>query len=475
VRRWILALVISCGCGTAGHHGTDGEATSDGHGDGIPSEAADVTSDTRDDIGNGGAFETAADRTGDTTDTADAADAATDVGDAGDSSEAAHTDTGPACDAGDAGLSGAVGTWQQFGAALGDSADAPLLGPALTLLPDDRPVVSWFEGTGIQTRIWEVTACGGRWIDPGPITGDSPALVTDAQGAPVLAFDAYAAQPSHVSVMRFDGSSFAPLGAPLPSTNHGAARAVAAPSLAADGAGNLVLTWIDFPSSTNATVQVARWSGTVWVPMTDAGGALGLLGSGSPSGASVAIAPDGSVLASWLTVGHATAVARYVSGTTWTSVGTPPSGAAGGGENNGPLLALGKTGVINLAWKDRTAPSTYHTFVAQYDGAVWTPLGGALATAGSAGGDYTLMVDATDAPVVINAENLTPQPGNSGFNYRWNGTAWKSPAPVLQTPVGGGGISAPRLLSDHQGRWVAAWLEFGSAAGMTVVVGRWQP
>jgi hypothetical protein len=45
---------------------------------------------------------------------------------------------------------------------MGSPTNAVLLWPALTLLPDDRPVVSWFEDTGIQRRIWEVTACGGR-------------------------------------------------------------------------------------------------------------------------------------------------------------------------------------------------------------------------------------------------------------------------------------------------------------------------
>jgi hypothetical protein len=451
-------------------------------------DGGDVASDSPADTDERDALDAAPDELGDQLDAADAADSndatdatdatdsadSSDAVDATDSSDASDAEAGVACEAGATGLSGAPGTWQQFGEHLGNSANTPFLWPALTLLPDDRPVVSWYEGTAIQTRIWEVTACGGRWIDPGPITGDSPSLTVDAQGAPILAFDAYAAKPSHVSVMRFDGSKFVPLGAPLPSTDHGVARAVTAPSLAAGANGDLVLAWVDFPSSSSSTIQAARWSGTAWVAMTDSKGALGIAASGSPSGPSLVMTPDGAVLASWLTLGHATAVARFVSGTTWTSVGTPPSGAVGGGENNGPLLAVGKTGVINLAWKDRTAPSTYHTFAAQYDGTAWKALGGALATAGSASGDYTLAMDATDAPVIINSEYLTPQPGNKGFNYRWNGTSWESPAPVLPGPSGGG-VSAPRLAIDHHGRWVAAWLEYSNAGGTTVVVARWQP
>jgi hypothetical protein len=363
-----------------------------------------------------------------------------------------------------------------FGAPLGNGAHAPLIWPTLTLLPDDSPVVSWYEGTGIQTRIWRVTACGSLWIDPGgAIDGDSPALATDAQGAPILAFDDDAATPSHISVVRFDGTAFVPLGAPLPSTNHGAARAVAAPALAADALGNVVLAWVDFPASTSATIQVARWNGTAWVAMTDAHGALGLLSTGSPSGASLALTPDGGVIASWLTTGHVTVVARYVSGTTWTAVGTPPSGASGGGETNGPLVVVDKTGGIDLAWKDRPAPSTYRTFAAQYDGATWKTLGGALATAGSAFSDYALMVDAANAPVVMDSELLTPLSGSGGFSYRWNGTTWTSPAPALPVGAGVSGISAPRIFSDRHGRWVAAWLGFTNASGTSVQVARWQP
>lgn len=464
MRRWTVAVLALCGCGASHHVGADAAGTADG----MTADArADVPSAMRGDADDG--RDGTAGRS-DATDAEHAPDATT--SDAVDSGDA---EAGSSCDGGDAGLPSAAGTWQAFGAPLGDSASSPLFWPALTLLPDDSPVVSWFEGTGIQTRIWRATACGGEWTDPGgAITGDSPTLTIDAQGAPILAFDDYTATPAHVSVVRFDGAAFVPLGGPLPSTNHGAARAVAAPALAADALGSLVLGWVDFPSSSNATIQVARWNGAAWLAMTDANGALGLLGSGSPSGPSLALTPDGGVIASWLTTGHATAVARYMSGTTWTAVGTPPSGAAGGGENNGPLVVVDKTGTIDLAWKDRTAASTYHTFAAQYDGTTWKPLGAAVATAGSADGDYALMVDATNAPVVMNPELLTPQPGSSGFNYRWNGATWESPAPVLPVAASVSSISAPRILSDRHGRWVAAWLEY-NASGTSVQVARWQP
>jgi len=75
----------------------------------------------------------------------------------------------------------------------------------------------------------------------------------------------------------------------------------------------------------------------------------------------------------------------------------------------------------------------------------------------------------------MNSELLTPQPGSRGFNYRWNGAAWESPAPVVPEPAGGGGVSTPRILCDRHGRWVAALLESSNTGGLSVMVARWQP
>jgi hypothetical protein len=473
MRRWVITLCLACGCGSSVHHpGADGAGAADAAAEASPEAAADApTADAPVETATDAALESAG----------DASEADVPAVDANDATDAADVEAGPQCDVGapDAGEAGdAHATWQIFGQRLGSPTNSQVLWPALTLLPDDRPVVSWFEDTGIQTRIWEVTACGGRWSDPsGLIVGDSPALTTDAQGAPILAFDDYAAKPAHVVVRRLEGGAFVPLGAPLPSTDHGVARAVTAPALAADAGGALVLAWVDFPSSASSSIHAARWNGAAWALMTDAKGALGALASGSPSGPSLVLTPDGDVVASWLSAGNTMMVARYVSGTTWTSVGAPPAYTFGGGESNGSLLAVGKTGALTLAWKARTALSTYHTFVSRYDGATstWNPLGGALATAGSAS-DYALMVDADDAPVVLDSETFGTRPGGGGFSYRWNGTTWESPAPTLpMSSPDAQSASAMRLVRDHHGRWVAAWIEGTDTGRRFVVVARWQP
>jgi hypothetical protein len=384
----------------------------------------------------------------------------------------APPDSGPVCNP-DSG----AGSWRLLGALLGASTSNAVELPTMALLPDGSPVVAWTTAPATTadvaqtyTERWTPSGCDGAWAALGPpLAGVWPALMAPVGGdQPVRAW--LAADQSAMTVERWNGTAFEALGAPFQTQN----RYIGSPVMVADASGNPILAWIDGANTTAPTVQVAHWNGTAWVMLSSATGVLGLPApGGTPRALSLALTPDGLPVLAWPTTSYVTTVAKFVSGTTWTMLGTPPAASAGSGSVNGPIVRINGAGDIFIASIARAA-SVFQVSAARFDGSAWQPLGGPLVTAGAAE-DYDMTVDGSGAPIVADSEFVMSEMADRLFTYRWDGATWQAPAPgETAAPPPQVYVANPTIAVDPRGRLVAAWLHrtTGTAA---IAVARYQP
>lgn len=183
--------------------------------------------------------------------------------------------------------SGTGDSWQAVGAAVTASAGASLRAPRLALPAQGGALLAYVEsGTGggavrvaqLGSAAWSPVGdavSGGDGLD----ADSGLALVADADGHPVIAFDAPAGTQRKGFVFKHDGAAWVALGSGgiAAPTNTSLVRS---PSLVLDAAGAPVLAIEGRTASTNEpAVTVLRWSGTAW---TTLGGSPALTGHWLP-------------------------------------------------------------------------------------------------------------------------------------------------------------------------------------------------
>jgi hypothetical protein len=400
----------------------------------------------------------------------------------------------------DAGDAGAVG-WHFFGAPLSVSQSGTYL-PTMALLSDGSPVVAWTDDGQTQSVITQYASfnsasrtytyvwrpdCGGSWQEMGdPVAGTLPALLVPPGTDQLVRAWVSNDNPSVLTVERWNGTAFEPLGAPFQAIN----QSILSPVMVADASGNPILGWLDGPSS--STVQVAHWDGSAWQMLSPAGGVPGadpaLTFFGAARGLSLTLTPDGLPIVAWGTQGHAV-VAEFVSGTTWTMLGTAPNSNGLSSSINGPVVRVNGTGDILLAWISLQVESDGNAAdlvaVSRFDGTTWQAVGGPLYSA-YVTRDYDMIIDGSGALIVADSESAS-NGGGLVYTYRWNGTAWQKPAPGVAAagPPMQTYVYSPTIALDGSGRLVAAWVHFensmeyinlpGNVVTTAIAVARYQP
>jgi hypothetical protein len=164
---------------------------------------------------------------------------------------------------------------------------------------------------------------------------------------------------------------------------------------------------------------------------------------------------------------------KFVSGSTWTMVGTPPAANSGGGSENGPVVRVSTAGDLFVASMMRVG-TAYQMSAARYDGSVWQLLGTQVSSTG-APRDYDMAIDASGAPIVADAEGVAADSGDRMFTYRWNGTGWPAFAPAeTATPPPQVIVAEVQIAIDSKNGLVAAW-RHGTTGVSAIAVARYQP
>jgi hypothetical protein len=341
--------------------------------------------------------------------------------------------------------------------------------PALALMPDGRPVVSWTEGApyaGLTyTSVWD--GCAWQLLGD-PAHANSSALLVTPAGQIIRATVRYVSVNASLLIERWNGTSFEAMGDPIQPLHVD----VGTPAMVADPDGNPFLAWVDAPQSLNfnSTAQVAHWNGSTWISLSDPSGVLG--GRVITTRLSMALTPAGQPVLAWPTTGYASVVAQFVSGTTWTKLGTPPAATLGSGTDHGPLVRINSAGTVFLAWETRVGALPY-VAVSQYDGASWHSLGGPLVSAGAEEG-YDMAIDQQGLPLVADSEYVVSGPGAPLFTYHWDGSIWQAPAPAGSV-AGSMYVVRPNVLIDPLGRIVAGWIVPNNQGIGPFVVVRFDP
>ncbi len=267
-------------------------------------------------------------------------------------------------------------------------------------------------------------------------------------------------------IARWNGSAWSALGAGLGtySSHHVTA-------LAKDGSGNLVAGGYFTNAGTLAVNYIARWDGSVWVP----------LGTGMNGGVRALTMHAGQLYAggSFGTAGGVAArnIARW-DGSAWNALG-----AGVGWDGNEPAQALASDGAGNLyvggqfSW----AGGTNANRIARWDGSAWHTLGSGIGYDPSGDDVYALAVDTSGT---VFAGGTFTVAGDRGANYiaRWSGGAWSTLGPGMNGTVyaladGGAGTlyaggeftTAGSVVANRVARWTgSAWTNLGAGMDNTV-------
>jgi hypothetical protein len=358
--------------------------------------------------------------------------------------------------------------WQGLGGGLAvvtATSDNPKL-VAMALGGDGEPVVGWQQKEKVFVSAWRAGACGGSWValDAGS-AGFFVALASAGANGPLRAVISPGQQ---VVVERWNGTAFAPLGAPLGAVP-GRAYMV---GLVADATGNPVVAWASTQAAAEPFIQAARWSGTEWTKLTDS---LGIPPNSSVAGAwrhlSVAVGPDDLPIVAW--TGAGATVARHVSGATWERLGNQLS-LAPTQPFNGPIVNVDQTGHIYLTSMVRAEDAGGpRVGLNHLDAGMWKLLGMPVPTTVDPT-DYVTILSRVGNPIVGVTDNLTAKSGGF-FTYLFTAAGLQPWATPLNPRGAASFVKQPTLALDPEGRLVVAWNEEDALGFRQVYVARYRP
>jgi hypothetical protein len=377
-------------------------------------------------------------------------------------------------------------TWAGAAGSLADGgvgATSPdSLWPNITIDAAGRPVVAWFESTGLRqvyarrlgATAWEELggSASGSGISGHLFVAEFPALATNGSGEPLVVWQNQTSTCGNsVYLRQWDGAAWSeldpqPVGGGLRSTY----PSVPGPRLAVDSAGVPTVAFLGKPAATDQ-LYVRAFDGSGWPGLagSDTGGGVGTAGIRAIYPA-LALDEDRRPVSAWVELpGVAPWYRLYLrrwNGSAWIELGGSATGdgiAVNADGLDAPAVALDPGGNPVVAWRSAVPGTlTYEVYLKRWDGNAWVELGGSATGAGvsQSGGkatDLALAIDATGQVLVAWGAN------GEVYAKLWNGSAWSG----VGTSANTGGISAsstaasyaPAAAFDGSGQPLVAWLE----------------
>jgi hypothetical protein len=316
-------------------------------------------------------------------------------------------------------------------------------------MPDGQPVVAWGryvdqDNTEIMLARWD----GNAWIDVGGSmdaggVSDSagysgqPAIVVDAEGRIVVAWQDNASGVVQIYLRRWDGSAWQEIGGSASGGGiSNAADNAYSPVLALND-GEPVVAWIASNGGWS-DVYVRQWSGSNWVELAGSGtsGGLSRTVDGDAGAPSVA-ASHGNIVVAWEEVDtndSSSAVwVRAWDGARWNALagGSEQGLRVGNTHPEFPSIAIDDAGAIHAAWLSMpwTYGDPYTVLVWRWtlaDG--WAQVGEPLTDnyfencLGCLLWPHHMRLDAGGSPMVAWVDNRS---GSDEIHFkRWNGALW---------------------------------------------------
>jgi hypothetical protein len=363
-----------------------------------------------------------------------------------------------------------AGSWEPAGGAVNGDPTPVDIGPSLADVAG-TPDLAWEETSGGHTSVHAATWNGTSWTPLGSsVSGAEHAdsrtgpTITDVAGKPYVAWTADPAEDASdrlVYVSAWDGTEWTRVGAAL---NHDASHSAILPTLTVVG-GVLYAAWLeDRDGGGDFGVTVSRLVGGSWEPVgSDPAELDATRGSFSrPSIADVGGVPwvgyvEFQFVGQSGTQDFSHIRVERLDGNTWTAVG---AGSISSPNTDGDAVALSVIGgVPTIAWAESNSglsPPIFDVRVAQWDGAAWTRLGGALN--GSTPTNYAQPVSLTAIGGEPWVGFMQQNGGDDAVVDQWTGAAWQPAAPALHTPIAGNSTKLPVVAAVGGAPWVA-WLD----------------
>lgn len=363
------------------------------------------------------------------------------------------------------------GSWVQLGAALNATTGDGAQNASLAVDGSGNPVVAWEEdilkGTDYQSDVYVKRWNGTTFVQLGGALDVSlsrnalyPSLAVDSVGNPVVAWTEYDNQNSNLYVKRWTGSAWQSLGSALDMT---LANPTAFPSLAVDGSGKPVVAWEE-GFDNNENIYVKRWNGTSWVQVGTA--PLDINAAQNATTASLSLDSAGNPVIAWQEFNSTTFYNLYVrrwNGTTWVNVGANPLETKTSNYVFNASLALDPSGNPVVSWEEcddtqihssgTSCLTAADVYAKRFTSQGWQPFSRAV--------DISLANDAfssslarksNDRPVVAWQEM-----GNI-YAKEWTGSAWTRLGNKLSANSG----STPMIVMRSDDKPVVAWTENGN-------------
>lgn len=287
----------------------------------------------------------------------------------------------------------------------------------------------------------------GTGISGSTGTAQRPAIATDAQGNPIIAWQDDAGGVSNVYARRWNGEAWVEMGDNSASASgvSGSTTGAYSPSIATDASGNPVVAWQDDDGANN-NVYLKRWNGEAWVEVGGSATGKGISDSTTCSYyPAVTVQSDGSPVVAWQGYANnrANIYMRRWNGEAWVEVGDSASGngvsAQTEGEAAGPCVTCDESGNPVIAWPSKAESGAISVYTRGWNGTLWgdtqTPSGDSTHAVypSLAGSDKANGFN--DNPAVVWADDSS---GTQQINLkRWNGEAWVE----VGDSASGGGIS----------------------------------
>ncbi|KFE64855.1 right-handed parallel beta-helix repeat-containing protein [Hyalangium minutum] len=272
----------------------------------------------------------------------------------------------------------------------------------------------------------------------GVTSGSAPSLQVDASGLPVVAWSEAEGEARAIHVRRLVGGIWQPIGDPL-SASTGSGTHAETPQLVLNAQGHPVVAWSE-SNGTGAQVHVWAWTGSQWTPY---GGGLRVTSSGYAFNPSLKLDASGDPVVAW----RESPNGQYYNGTihvsrwnngSWSSVGGAVLSM--GDAFEAPSLEMGGDDEPRVAWSAFNGVE-WRIFVAGWTGTAWQAVGSdginALTEVGTGGSSPSLKIDGSGRPLVAFSESMANEDETWVFLFRWNGTSWDDLGGKLNGDVAG--------------------------------------
>ncbi len=333
--------------------------------------------------------------------------------------------------------------------------------------------VRQFDGVAWAEKGAGSASSGG--ISSGPTRDYDAAMCHDRDGHCVVAWATSGGDALYVK--RFNGTAWVEVGA-----GSASGRGIsdggygAAPALVLDASGNLVIAW-EHSGDGSSNVYVKRFNGTAWTAIgPGSASGLGVSQTRNAYWPQMCLdASNGILVTYWALRGSAYEVyVKRFNGSAWEEVGAG-SGSGGGisnnsGESRRPAICLDGNNRPVVAWFDNSG-GTWEVYAKRFNGTAWEDMGAGSASGGgisNLGNDYSgscpaICRDSSGRVVVAWAAKAKGRTNYEIYVRRFNDTAWEEIGGGSAT---GGGITntmadskEPVIAAGTAGSLVLAWSE----------------